>query len=236
MNSLRIRVRHILLFACFLLPSTLFSQMFTPQIDVSFGGGLNVSYFDIGSGSPGYSLWNSTLYQWSEHWKAGYKLGMHHVTGTDEGTDNFVLGLAYRGNLYEFSGRVEYILYFASSWKSIWKQKINPMLPFGGTWKRKIKPFLYAGAGILQYVPYAYYYATGVGAVENGGDAYVTSVVNGGFGIYYYVNRYFSMTLEAGSNFPFFDYMGDYLDEEHTNSMDMFHTVSFRITWTQPVE
>jgi len=206
--------------------------MFSPQVEVSFGSGINLSYFDIGGGTPGLSIWNSVVYQWDEHWKAGYKIGIHNVVGTDEGTDLFGRGLAYNSNLYEFSGRVEYVFFFSTSWKSIWKQKINPMLPYGGTWKRKIKPFIYAGGGILHYLPYVYIYPTGDGVDENPAYARVVPNINGGFGVYYFINRFWSIALEAQSNFPFFNYIEGYLHEEYPDSRDMFHSLGIRVNWS----
>ena len=214
-------------------PDKGFSQIFSPQVEVSFGTGINISYFDIGGGSPGLSLWNTFMYQWDEHWKAGYRIGFYNVVGSDEGTEYFARGLAYNSNVYEFSGRAEYLFFFSSSWKSIWKQKINPMLPYGGTWKRKIKPFLFAGGGILQYRPYVYAYPTGQGLDENPDYASIKGSLNAGFGVYYFINRYLAISLEAGTNFPFYNYIEGYGQEEFTDKMDVFHTFGARIIWSQ---
>ena len=113
MNSLRNFFLYTSLFVCLLVTNSVYSQLFSPQVEVSFRAGMNISYFDIGGGTPGLSVLNSVLYQWDEHWKAGYKIGVHNVVGTDEGSDLFGRGLAYNSNLYEFSGRVEYIFFFS---------------------------------------------------------------------------------------------------------------------------
>jgi hypothetical protein len=214
------------------MPGKIQSQIFSPQVEVAFGGGINISYFDIGGGTPGVTLWNTLLYQWDEHWKAGYRIGFYNVVGTDEGTDYFGRGLAYDSYLYELSGRVEYLFFFSSSWKSIWKQKINPMLPYGGTWKRKIKPFLYAGGGILHHRPFVYLYPTGDGLDENPDYASIKTSLNAGFGVYYYLNRFVAIAFEAGSNFPFFNYIEGFEQEEFPDKMDMFHTFGVRVIWS----
>lgn len=218
--------------AFFFMTGTGFSQIFKPQVDISLGGGLNLSYFDVGGGTPGLSLTSSTMYHWTDHWKAGLFFGVHHVKGTDEGTPMLGRGLAYDSNLYEFSGRVEYILYFSSSWKSKWKQKVNPMLPYGGTWKRKVKPFLFAGAGVVQYRPYVYYYPTSGGLDENPALASVAAIINGGFGVYYYVNRYFSISLDGKINLPLFNYFEDFKTEDIENTMDLFYVIGIRFIWS----
>ena len=60
-----------------------YSQMFKPQIDIALGGGINTSYFDVGGGTPGLSLVSTTMYHWTEHWKAGMFFAAHNVKGTD---------------------------------------------------------------------------------------------------------------------------------------------------------
>jgi hypothetical protein len=222
----------ILLLASSLLARTGFSQMFKPQIDVSLGGGMNLSFFDVGGGSPGLILTSSTMYHWTEHWKAGMVFGVHNARGTDEGTRYLGRGLAFNSHLYEFSLNVEYLFYYSSSWTSKWKQKINPMLPYGGTWKRKIKPFLTAGAGIVQYKPYVYYYVTDGGLDENPAYAKVAPVFNGGAGLYYFANRYLSIALDAKVYLPLFNYFEGYVPEEIEDKLDVFAVFGIRIIWS----
>jgi hypothetical protein len=222
-----------LLVACSILSGPGFSQIFKPQIDISLGGGINTSYFDVGGGTPGLSVVSTTMYHWTEHWKAGMFFGAHNVRGTDEGTPFLGRGLAYDSYLYEFSGRVEYIFYYASSWKKKWKQKINPMLPYGGTWKRKVKPFLTAGGGILHYKPYVYYYVIDEGLDENPAYATIAPVFNTGAGIYYYANRYFSIAFDAKINLPIFNYFEGYVPDEIEDEWDFFAVFTIRFIWSQ---
>lgn len=225
----------LLLLAGSFLARTGYSQMFKPQLDVSLGGGINLSYFDVGGGTPGLSLTSSTSYHWTEHWRAGMVFGVHNVKGTDEGTPMLGRGLAYDSYLYEFSASVEYLFYYSSSWTSKWKQKINPMLPYGGTWKRKIKPFLSASAGIIQYKPYVYYYVTEGGLDENPAYAKVAPVFSGGAGLYYFANRYLSIALDAKLNLPLFNYFEGYVPEEIEDTFDMFVVLGIRIIWSLSV-
>ncbi len=232
MKVFRSRFFLILLLASSLLARTGFSQMFKPQIDVSLGGGLNLSFFDVGGGTPGLTLTSSTMYHWTEHWKAGMIFGVHNVKGTDEGTRYLGRGLAYNSYVYEFSVNVEYLFYYSSSWTSKWKQKINPMLPYGGTWKRKVKPFLTAGAGIVQYKPYVYYYVTDGGLGENPAYAKVAPMFNAGAGLYYFVNRYLSIALDAKVNLPVFNYFEGYVPDEIEDKIDFFAVFGIRIIWS----
>jgi hypothetical protein len=109
------------------------------------------------------------------------------------------------------------------------------MLPYGGTWKRKIKPFLTAGGGIVQYKPYVYYYPINinVGLDENPAIASVAPLFKGGFGIYYFINRYFSVVVEANANLPLFNYFENYKTEEIEDKWDLFHVITIRIIWSQ---
>lgn len=235
MKSIKIYFHYILIAECLFFTSDIYSQNFTPQIDISLGGGVNMSYFDIGSGSPGYSVSASTMYQWSDHWKAGIQLDMHNVVGTDEGTAFFSRGLAYNSYIFEFTGRAEYIFYLSTSWKSKWKQKLNSRLPYGGTWKRRVKPFLYAGAGVSRYTPYIYSYSTGVEVDGPSGESQFTPVINGGFGLYITINRSWNTAIEAGTNFPFFDYSSGYREIGDPNTADMIHYLGIRLTYNHPV-
>lgn len=214
------------------LARTSFSQIFKPQIDFSLGGGMNLSYFDVGGGTPGLTLTSSTMYHWTEHWKAGVFFGVHNVRGTDEGTPMLGRGLAFDSYFYEFSGRVEYIFYYSPSWKSKYKQKINPMLPYGGTWKRKVKPFLTAGAGIIQSKPFVYYYVTEGGLDENPDYPTVAPVFNLGAGLYYFANRYLSVALDAKVNLPLYNYFDGYVPDEIEDKLDLFAVLSLRFIWS----
>jgi hypothetical protein len=176
---------------------------------------------------------STTTYHWNEHWQAGMFFGMHNVRGTDEGTPFLGRGLAYNSYIYEFSGRVDYIFYYTPSWTSKYKQKINPMLPYGGTWKRKIKPFLTAGAGVIQYKPYVYYYVNEAGLSENPAYAQVEPVFNLGTGLIYFVNRYFSIALDAKINLPLFNYFEGFVPDEIEDTMDFFAVFGIRIIWSQ---
>jgi hypothetical protein len=222
----------ILFSVSWIIPQKGLAQIFKPQIDIAIGGGFNAAYFDIGGGTPGYSLYSSTMYHWTEHWETGLFFGVHRLKGTDEGTPELGRGLAFDSNLYEFSGRVEYLFYYSSSWKKKYKQKINPMLPYGGTWKRKIKPFLFAGGGVLQYKPYVYNYVTERGIDENPGLSKVAPIVNGGFGVHYYMNRYFSVSVEFKANFPIFNYTEHVTIEEIDNKWDIFYLAGIRFVWS----
>lgn len=225
----------LLFLASIFLTGTGYSQMFKPQIDVSLGGGINTSYFDVGGGTPGLTLTSSTMFHWTEHWKAGMFFGVHNVKGTDEGTPYLGRGLAYDSYMYEFSARVEYLFYYSPSWTSRYKQKINPMLPYGGTWKRKVKPFLTAGAGILQYQPYVYYYVTENGLDENPDYPSVSPVFNTGAGLYYFTNRYLSIALDAKINMPLFNYFEGYVPDEIEDKWDFFAVFTIRFIWSMSI-
>jgi len=235
MATTRTHIIHTIILALSLSAGPVFSQTFYPQINISLGGGGNISYFGIGGGSPSLSLVTSSMYQWNDHWKAGINIAYHRVVGTDEGTAHFVRGLAYNSSFYELSGRTEYIIYFSSFRVRKWKQRLNPQLPYGGTWKRNIKPFIYAGGGLLHYLPYLYNYSTETGIDENPGIASITAVVNAGLGIYYHIGPFLALSLEAGSNLPFFDYTSVLPDVEFFNKVDTYHHVALRLIWKQPV-
>jgi len=82
---------------------------------------------------------------------------------------------------------------------------------FSGTWKRKIKPFLTAGAGIVQYKPYVYYYVTDGGLDENPAYAKVAPVFNAGAGLYYFEG---------------------YVPDEIEDKLDFFAVFGLRIIWS----
>jgi hypothetical protein len=235
MDLLRIRLIYISLIACWLLTNSVFSQSLVRQIHISVGGGVNSSFFDIGAGSPGLSLSASSLFLWTEHWKAGIHFGYHQVEGTDEGSAQFGRGLAYNSELYEYSVRGEYLVFFGHTGGAKWKLSQNSSLHYRGSWKSRIKPFLYAGAGALRYHPYLYYYPTGEPLDENPEFPDWTSIINAGMGIYFYITPYWTVALEIGSNFPFFDYTKNYNFDEFSNSLDMFHNLGIRFTRNQNV-
>lgn len=235
MGRFRFSLIGIICVASIIGTRTGYAQMFKPQVDFSFGVGGNVSYFSIGNGTPGLSLSTNTFYQWNSHWKAGANIGVHNVVGTDEGTANYGRGLAYDSYIYEFSGRVEYLFYFSSSWNSRWKQKINPMLPYGGTWKRRIKPFLFAGAGMIHYKPYTYTYPNNAPLDENPPYPSLAALLKGGFGVYYFLNRFVSFSLEAGTNLPLSRYTEHIESELIEKGWDMFHVISVRFIFSLPV-
>jgi hypothetical protein len=235
MNLLRISLIYTSLVACLLMTKPAFGQSFVRQIHISAGGGVNASFFDIGAGSPGLSLSASSLYMWDEHWKAGFHFGYHQVKGTDEGSANFARGLAYDSELYEYSVRGEYLIFFGYSGGAKWKLSQNSSLHYRGSWKSIIRPFICLGAGALRYHPNLYYYPTGEPLDENPEFPTWTSIINAGMGIYFFITPYWTVALEIGSNFPIFDYTKIYNSEAFSDSRDMFHTVGLRITRNQNV-
>jgi hypothetical protein len=235
MSSFRLHLFYIGLIASLLLEHSASGQSFVRQIHISVGGGVNASFFDIGAASPGLSLSASSLFMWDVHWKAGIHFGYHQVKGTDEGSANFARGLAYNSELYEFSARGEYLIFFGYTGGAKWKLSQNSSLHYRGSWKSRIKPFLFVGAGALRYQPYVYYYPTGEPLDENPEFPTWTSIINAGMGIYFFITPYWTVAVEIGSSFPVFDYTKTYTSEEFSDSWDRFHTVGLRFTRNQNV-
>ena len=117
------RKRYIItgLLTWLMLTNLVYGQNYVRQIHISAGGGINLSFFDIGGGSPGLSFTGSGLFMWDEHWKAGIHFGYHQVEGSDEGTAEFARGLAYKSEMYEISARGEYLMFFGYRGGAKWK-------------------------------------------------------------------------------------------------------------------
>jgi hypothetical protein len=235
MRSIRLHIMLAGVMAWLCLPNPVRGQSFVHQIHITAGGGVNSSFFDIGAGSPGLSLWATSQYMWDEHWKAGFHFGYHEVKGTDEGTANFGRGLAYESEIYEFSVRGEYLIFFSFRGGAKWKLSQNSYLYYRGVWQRRFKPFVFAGAGALHYTPFLYSYFDGRPLDENQNIPYWAPIMNAGFGIYFFITPYWTVGLEIGSNFPFFDYTRDYPDYGFSNKVDMWHQIGIKITRNQNV-
>lgn len=210
-------------------------QRYFRQIHISAGGGLNLSFFDIGGGSPAPSYSGSALFMWDEHWKAGIHFGYHQVEGSDEGTAEFGRGLAYKSEMYEISARGEYLIFFGYRGGAKWKLSQNSALHYRGTWKSMFRPFISAGAGALRYQPYLYHYPDGSPLDENPEVPDWTTILNAGMGMYFFITPYWTVALEIGTSFPFFDYTKTVQDVEFSRSLDMFHSLGIRITRNQNV-
>lgn len=217
-------IRHIILqvtIIVLLSAQSANSQSFQSQLRLSFGGGIIISDFDISGGSPGLSLTGAANYQWTKNLRAGINLGYHKVVGSDDGTSDSDGGYSFDSQLFEVTGRFEYVFTFAE----------YPIKK----WSQILYPFLYSGAGILQVQSDLYDNSTGSRA--NTGPDYitVTPVLSAGAGIYIKINSLWHLCFEGGTNFSFSDSLESYSSEALSSSKDNYHCFIIRLIWSEPL-
>ncbi|MCK5136470.1 MAG: hypothetical protein KAR19_11830 [Bacteroidales bacterium] len=99
---------------------------FTPCVYIEAGTGINLSYFDVGGGSPGVSIQGGVLYDLDPNWRLGANIGVHRTMGTDTGTSEAARGYAFRGNLNEITAKGVYLFRFKPYPAKKWKTKLEP--------------------------------------------------------------------------------------------------------------
>ena len=211
------RIASILLFFTMALSLT-GQRNYIPRIYIETGPGINLSYFDVGGGSPGLSIQGSVLYDIDSSWRLGVTMGFHRTRGTDEGTPNAGRMYAYRSNLNELSVKGVYIPAF------------NPY-PIT-RWKTKFEPRAFAAIGILQIQP-----KPNEVLANNSSDDYlsITPFLGIGIGLAYQIRRDLSLLFEGGSNLALSDYLEGYTNRQYSNSFDMFHALLVKLVYKVPV-
>lgn len=181
---------------------------------IEAGGGINLSYFDVGGGSPGVSFSGSMLFGITSNWLLGPEVGFHHMRGKDKGSPNEARAYAYKSNIFEIKLKGMYVIRFNR----------YPYKP----WKRKLRPRIFAGLGILQVQPVQNQQLT-AGSTEE--HLPVAPVFYGGFGLEYALTNRCSLVLEGGSSLSTSDYLEGYTNLENSSANDMFHSMLIKLTY-----
>jgi hypothetical protein len=187
----------------------------TTSIEAGFG--INLSYFDIGGGTPAPSFGASFLFELGESWMLGPDLGFHHCRGSDKDTPNAVREYKYISNIYQIALKGVYVIRFEQ----------YPYKP----WKRKLIPRIFAGLGLLQ-----------VQAVqdrkmflENDKEYLpVAPLFSAGIGLEYGINRNISLVLEGWSNLSTSDHLEGHTHEDYSTASDMYHSVMLKVNYKIP--
>ena len=191
---------------------------FKPHTHIEAGAGINLSYFDVGGGSPGITFQGGALLDLHPSWRLGGMVGFHRTWGTDEGTSNEARGYAYKSNLVELSVRGQYVIRF---------KRYPPK-----KWKKRLEPRIYAGMGILMIQPIQNQQLSNN---ENAGDFSIAPVFSGGLGLAYAIQDDLSVLLEGGSNISSSDYLEGYTNELNSTATDMFHTILLKVMYVMPM-
>ena len=186
---------------------------------IEAGSGLNLSYFDVGGGSPGVSFQGGVMFDMHHSWRLGANVGFHRTQGKDEGTPNAGREYVYRSNLKELSVRGQYVVKF---------KRYPPK-----KWKRKLEPKAYAGIGILQVQPI---HNSQLSAKENAGDFSIAPVFSAGLALAYAIQDDLYLLFEGGTNLSTSDFLEGYTNVLHSSSADMFHTIMFKVVYKVPVK
>ena len=185
---------------------------FIPRMYVEAGVGSNLSYFDVGGGSPGFSFDGNVFFDLRPSWRIGLSVGINRARGTDEGTANDARGFAYTSNLFDLSAKAMYIIKF---------KQYPPV-----KWKRKLEPRVFASLGVLQLQP-----IPNQKLLERSTEEYlsVAPILSGGFGLAYHLERDLSLVLEAGSKISTSDFLEGYTNTLFSNSRDMYHMLMLKV-------
>ncbi len=214
------RFNLVILFLFLWFSSNLYSQgRFKPGTYIEAGAGVNLSYFDIGGGSPGATFQGSVLFDLHPNWRLGGVVGFHRTQGKDEGTSNAGREYSYRSNLNELSVRGQYVVRF---------KRYPPK-----KWKRKLEPRIYAGLGILMIQTIHNQQLSNNGTAES---LSIAPVFSGGIGLSYLLQDDLWLVLEGGTNLSTSDYLEGYSSESNSRSTDMFHTILAKIMYKLPLK
>ena len=186
---------------------------------IETGGGINLSYFDVGGGSPGLSIGGSVLFDLHPQWRLGPNVGFHRTSGIDEGTPNANREYAYRSNLNEISIKGVFVIRF----------KQYPLKK----WKRKLEPRIFASMGILQVQSLQNQNLSGNSSDDKLSIAPVFSI---GLGLAYAIKSDFLLALEGASNFSTSDFLEGYTNLNFSTSRDMFHSMLLKIIYKLPIQ
>jgi len=184
------------------------------KYSIEAGGGINLSYFDVGGGSPGMSFSGTMLFGIADNWMLGPEVGFHHTRGQDSGTPNEERAYEYKSNIFELKLKGVFVIRFNQ----------YPHKP----WKRKLRPRIFAGLGVLQVQPVQNQQLT-AGSTEE--HLPVAPVFCGGIGLEYAISNTFSLVLEGGSSFSTSDFLEGYTNLENSSANDMFHSMLLKLTY-----
>ena len=195
-------------------------KFFNPELRLEGGPGLNLSYFDIGGGNPGYSFSVGANYRWAKNWMAGLHLMIGQANGTDEGTENSLRNYAYSSTLLEVVPRVTFLIPVK---EVVRIDKPSPFTRRGPSFS----PYLYAGPGFMYFNP-----VPKNDLVDDilEGFSQIAAVFTGGFGVFYNIGDYWSVGVEAGLNFSTSDYLEGFTFKTSTSN-DMYYTALVKVVY-----
>lgn len=206
------------IFIVFFSASLTGQRRFLRRMYVEAGTGANISYFDVGGGSPGASFQGAVIYDLQPGWRLGINAGFHRTRGTDEGSSNPTRGYEYRSNLNEISVKALYAIQF----------KPYPIVK----WKRKFEPRIYANLGIIQINP-----KPNQKLALKSTEEYLSAapLLSGGIGLSYFLDREMFILVEGGTNITSSDFLEGYTNVLHSSSRDMYHTIMIKFVYRVPM-
>lgn len=189
---------------------------FVPEFRFEWGPGINISFFDIGGGSPGISFGTTVHYRWNKNFMIGNILNYHHANGSDEGTQNEKRGFDFRSNIIETTIRFSYLV----SFKPLPEKR----------WKKYILPYLFTGTGPLVFFPNPEEHP---GQAANSDYSNIALIVDGGGGLIYKYDDNWSACIELCLNIPFSDNLEGF-STQHSEHNDSYHSIFFKAVYTIP--
>lgn len=184
---------------------------------IEAGAGTNLSYFDVGGGSPGVSVRGSALYELRPSLRVGACVGFHRTRGTDEGTASQARGYEFKSNLNEISAKGVYVVRFNRRQQKRWKQMVEPRA--------------YASLGVVQIQSIQNRPLSSFNGEEG---LNVAPLFSGGVGTALILNNNLSLLIEGGTSLSSSDFLEGYAGGPDSRSPDLFHTFMVNIIYKVP--
>ncbi|PID92761.1 MAG: hypothetical protein CSA96_01775 [Bacteroidetes bacterium] len=186
-----------------------------PRLLIEGGFGVNLSYFDVGGGTPGPSFQGGASFDLHPNLRLGASVSFHRTRGRDRGTLNEDRNYAYSSNLKEVGIRASYC------YKPPYRSQ-HPVL-------RRFEPRAYAGLGILQIQDIKNSPLTGRTLKDRPPD--IAPVFSLGAGLAFRLNKDLSLAMEGGTNLTTSDYLEGFGSGQFSTSKDLFHSLIVKLSY-----
>jgi len=199
-----------------LLTVSVSAQLTRPKYyEVYLGPGLLTVFSDIGDFNTGYAANAGFRYRLDPHFSLKANLVSGLISGTDEGSRNEGRGIRYNTFLIEPTAQIEFFIF---SEKRGFSRRGMMIL------KPAINPYVYVGAGGIYFNPSVTFPGE---EKEAPNFTKFTTVVTGGGGINFVLNKKWSLNIELGGRFITTDYLDGYTSyASKSNDLYYFTTVN----------
>ena len=194
---------------------------FSTELRLEGGPGLNLSYFDVGGGGLGFSFSAGANYWWARNWMGGLHLMIGQVYGTDEGKKNDIRNYAYSSTLLGVAPRVTFLIPVKDM------MRIFRTGPYTQWRRSRLSPYLYIETGLLYFNPIPK--KDLVNDIHEG-FSQIAAAFDGGFGVIYHIDDYWSVGVEAGLNFNTSDYLEGFTYKT-SDYNDMYYTALVKVVY-----